>query len=171
MSEEYIINANTGNILNMDIYWQDEVQINVDMGLVFVKSGEKEINNYVQNVAKPEIANFVKNEAEPLVSHIIKDQARPIIKTYLEQDILTEIDDYIVDEKIPQLENIVDTKIVEIHTIKNDVELLAENCATYSEISEQNVLLSQQSIEQTKQWAEMAEAANYRVIIRDWSVE
>ena len=45
MSEEYIISANTGNVLNMDIYWQDEVLINIDMGLVFVKSGEKEINN------------------------------------------------------------------------------------------------------------------------------
>ena len=60
--------------------------------------------------------------------------------------------------------------IWEINAIKNEVNVLAETCATYSEISEQNMISSQQSVENARQWAEIAEAANYRVIIRDWSV-
>ena len=57
--ETIITNINDCSEIN--IYYQDEINLEVDVSLLYIKSGQKEIENYVEHVSKPEINNYIDN--------------------------------------------------------------------------------------------------------------
>lgn len=97
-----IIDVNIGDQV-LEVFWQDEVELNLDMDLMYIKSGQKEIQDYVDNVSKPEINDYVETEAEPLVSRIVTEIAEPTVNEYLETTVKPEIDNYVEDKK-PELQ-------------------------------------------------------------------
>ena len=44
----------------IEVLFQDEVSLDIDCGLRYIKSGKKEIDNYVENTAKQEINNVIE---------------------------------------------------------------------------------------------------------------
>lgn len=90
----------------IEVFWQDEVELNLDLNLMYIKSGEQEIKNYVDNVSKPEIDNYIKTEAKPIVSEVVVQIAEPTVNEYLETETKPAIDEYFNDKK-PEIEDLV----------------------------------------------------------------
>ncbi len=90
--ETIITNINDCSEIN--IYYQDEINLEVDVSLLYIKSGQKEIENYVEHVSKPEINNYIDNYAKPIVSEVIDNIATPQIDDYLNNKTKPAITDY-----------------------------------------------------------------------------
>ena len=89
-----IIDANIADGATIEVYWQDEVSLDVDVALMYVKSGQKEIDAYVQNVSKPDIDNYINTEAKPIVSEVVVDIAEPLVYEYIENTVKPDIDEF-----------------------------------------------------------------------------
>lgn len=76
---------------NLDVWWQDEVQLNIDVPLVYIKSGEEEIQNYVDNYALPEIRACTAEQKQE-------------IRTYVNDDLKTEMHTYVQEQLTPELD-------------------------------------------------------------------
>lgn len=87
------------NAIEMEVYYQDEVSLDTDLSLLYIKSGEKEIENYVETVSKPEIANYTNEYAKPIVTQIVNDTAEPLVEEYIEGTVKPSIDTY-TNEKL-----------------------------------------------------------------------
>ena len=77
-----IIDVNIGDQV-LEVYWQDEVELNLDMNLMYIKSGQKEIQDYVDNVSKPEIDNYIETQAKPIVAEVVTQIAEPTVNEEL----------------------------------------------------------------------------------------
>lgn len=100
-----IIDVNIGDQV-LEVYWQDEVELNLDMNLMYIKSGQKEIQDYVDNVSKPEIDNYIETEAKPIVTEVVNTIAEPLVNEYIETETKPSIDEYVNGLK-PSLQNYV----------------------------------------------------------------
>ena len=87
------------NAIEMEVYYQDEVSLDTDLSLFYIKSGEKEIENYVENVSKPDIANYINEYAKPIVTQLVNDLAEPLVEEYVEGTVKPDIDTY-TNEKL-----------------------------------------------------------------------
>ena len=101
-----IIDVNIGDQV-LEVYWQDEVELNLDMNLMYIKSGQKEIQDYVDNVSKPEIDNYIETQAKPIVAEVVTQIAEPTVNEYLETVTKPSINEY-VDGLKPDLQTYVD---------------------------------------------------------------
>lgn len=97
-----IIDVNIGDS-TLEVFWQDEVELNLDMALMYIKSGEAEIQKYVDEVSKPEISNYVETEAKPLVTQIINEIAEPTVMEYIDGTVKPDLDEY-ADSLKPELQ-------------------------------------------------------------------
>lgn len=82
------------NAIEMEVYYQDEVSLDTDLSLFYIKSGEKEIEGYVENKAKPEIDNYIETYAKPIVSEVVDNIATPIIDEYFEGTVKPSITEF-----------------------------------------------------------------------------
>ena len=97
--------------LNINFVPKDEIKVYYGTGahvdnnasVFFIKSGQKEIDDYVDAVSKPEISDYVETEAKPLVTQIVNEIAEPTVAAYIEGTVKPEIDEYIEDKK-PELQ-------------------------------------------------------------------
>lgn len=76
---------------NLDVWWQDEVQLNIDVPLVYIKSGEEEIQNYVDNYALPEIRACAAEQKQE-------------IGTYVHDDLKSEMQNFVQEQLVPELD-------------------------------------------------------------------
>lgn len=76
---------------NLDVWWQDEVQLNIDVPLVYIKSGEEEIQNYVDNYALPEIRACAAEQKQE-------------IGTYVHDDLKSEMQNFVQEQLTPELD-------------------------------------------------------------------
>lgn len=95
------LSINTASSQEVQVYWQDEVELNLDVELMYIKSGQAEIKNYVETVAKPDIEDYVKEEAVPLVAKIVHEISEPVVEDYVENTIKPEISSY-ADEQMAE---------------------------------------------------------------------
>lgn len=51
MQENMVINLVDSQ--SIEVYWQDEVVLDLDVELMYIKSGQDEIKHYVMNVSMP----------------------------------------------------------------------------------------------------------------------
>ena len=93
-----IIDVNIGDQV-LEVFWQDEVELNLDMDLMYIKSGQKEIQDYVDNVSKPEINSYIETEAKPIVTEVVNTIAEPLVEEYIEGTVKPDIDTY-TNEKL-----------------------------------------------------------------------
>lgn len=118
-----IIDVNIGDS-TLEVFWQDEVELNLDLNLMYIKSGQKEIQDYVDNVSKPEISNYVETEAKPLVSQIVEEIAEPTVMEYIEGTVKPDLDEY-ADSLKPDLQEYV----TQAQTYANNSQSSAEASA------------------------------------------
>ena len=95
------LSINTAASQDIEVYWQDEVELNLDVELMYIKSGQAEIKKYVETVAKPDIEDYVKEEAVPLVTKIVHEISEPVVEDYVENTIKPEISSY-ADEQMAE---------------------------------------------------------------------
>ena len=57
---ENIVSVNCVETQNIEVYWQDEVVLNLDVELMYVKSGQTEIKEYTDKEILPELKNYKK---------------------------------------------------------------------------------------------------------------
>lgn len=57
---ENIVSVNCIETQNIEVYWQDEVVLNLDVELMYVKSGQTEIKEYTDKEILPELKNYKK---------------------------------------------------------------------------------------------------------------
>jgi chemotaxis protein histidine kinase CheA len=94
LNEDAILDINTGQPAKLDVLFQDEVQLDINVPLFYIKSGEEEIKQYVDEVAKPEIDVYVENKKDVIteaaangVDTINKatENAEQILNNYIEE--------------------------------------------------------------------------------------
>lgn len=76
---------------SVELLWQQEVVLDIDATLFYIKSGEKEIQTYVETVAKPDIENFTRQFAAPIVADVVTKQSATLINSYVESTTKPEI--------------------------------------------------------------------------------
>ena len=86
------------NIAQIDVYWQDEVTLDLDASLMYIVSGQKEIQDYVDNKSKPEIDEYIETSAKPIVAEVVDQIATPIIDEYFEETVKPSISDFAEQE-------------------------------------------------------------------------
>ncbi len=73
-----IISTNIDDSSTIELYWQDEVQLDLDIAIKHIRSGKQEINDYVNNISKPDIMNYTDNIAKPVILQTVKDVMNPL---------------------------------------------------------------------------------------------
>lgn len=82
------------NIAQIDVYWQDEVTLDLDASLMYIVSGQKEIQDYVDNKSKPEIDEYIQDYAKPIVAEVVDQIATPVIDEYFEGTVKPSITEF-----------------------------------------------------------------------------
>lgn len=93
------ININLVQKDEIKVFYETEAHIDNKASVLFIKSGEVEIQKYVDEVSKPEIDNYIETEAKPIVSEVVVQIAEPTINEYLTNTTKPEIDEYVDDLK------------------------------------------------------------------------
>ena len=86
---------------NIEVLLQEEVQLDINVPLFYIKSGEEEIQAYVDNHAKPQLDEFTSAKKQELENkgEEIRQKAK------------SDIDDYVKTTTKPQIENFVEENI------------------------------------------------------------
>lgn len=117
LNEDAILDINTGQPAKLDVLFQDEVQLDINVPLFYIKSGEEEIKQYVDEVAKPEIDVYVENKKDVIteaaangVDTINKatENAEQILNNYIEEVSKPEITSYVETTVKPELQSFAD---------------------------------------------------------------
>ena len=126
------VNVNqTEHVAQFDVYWQDEVTLNLDMSLMYIVSGQQELQDYVDKTAKPSLKEYIDGYTVPIVQEIVDDIARPVVKEYLE------------DNAKPAIEALTEEKILEINeAYAQSTEDYNANAAEKTEIVNQAAALA-----------------------------
>lgn len=88
--------------VNMDVAVSPQAEINVAVGdaaridvgeaINYIKSGQAEIQNYVDNTAKPDIYNYVENVSKPAINSYVNNTAKPAIDAYVTNTVEPQLD-------------------------------------------------------------------------------
>ena len=117
LNEDAILDINTGQPARLDVLFQDEVQLDINVPLFYIKSGEEEIKQYVDEVAKPEIDVYVENKegviAEAAANGVdtinkATENAEQILNNYIEEVSKPEITSYVETTVKPELQSFAD---------------------------------------------------------------
>ena len=159
-----------------DVLWQDEVNLNLDLNLMYIKSGQAEIQSYVNNVSKPEIDAYLNTQAEPIVADVSSRIVTPLIDDYVTQTSKPELDAF-VEAKKPELQayvssaqeqaNLATEQAETAVAAKNESASLAENAQASASAAEQSSLSAAAaqnnaaaSAAQAQEFAEQASSAS-----------
>ena len=81
--------------------------IDVGAQLLYIKSGQKEIADYVDGTAKPNIDNYVKTNSYPKINSYIDGTAKPNIDNYVKTNSYPKINNYVDGTAKPNIDNYV----------------------------------------------------------------
>ena len=79
--ESYITIIDRTSSHKIDVLFQEEVQLDINVPLFYIKSGEEEVSHYVETVCKPAVAEFVENQKNNTFKHIEEYTNNTAIKT------------------------------------------------------------------------------------------
>lgn len=144
-------------ITHIDVCWQDEVTMNLDLSLMYILSGQKEIQDYVNQTSKPEIDNYIEIQAKPIVSDVIEEIATPTINEYFEGTVKASISEF-AEKEMAEYAQIASASAQEATEISNRMDTVISefNNASDELLSEveQTVSQSSENVKISKVWAE-----------------
>lgn len=79
--ESYITIVDRASSHKIDVLFQEEVQLDINVPLFYIKSGEEEVKHYVEKICKPAVAEFVENQKNNTIKHIDEYTNNTAIKT------------------------------------------------------------------------------------------
>ncbi len=164
---EQTINVNLVKDDAIQVYYEENAHIDNNASLLFIKSGEAEIQKYVDTVSKPEISDYVETQAKPLVSQIVNEIAKPTVDEYIENTIIPEINeitDTIISPLVNSAQTAASTAIAQA-TTATTMANEASASATSAENSASSATLSAQTaVEQASVATVKAQAAETSAI-------
>ena len=109
---ENIIVLNSGQ--KIEVLFQDEVSLDIDCSLRYIKSGQKEIQDYVENVSKKQLDSTIEtalttmdNQVRQCIedaSNAAKEAASETINNEM-KEVESKIQDYVSGEIIPEIDS------------------------------------------------------------------
>ena len=117
VKEDAIWDVNTGQAAKLEVLFQDEVRLDINVSLVYIKSGEEEIKQYVDEVAKPELDVCVENKKDVIaeaaddgvdVINKAAENSERILNSYVEEVGKPEITSYAETTVKPELQSFAD---------------------------------------------------------------
>ena len=117
VKEDAIWDVNTGQAAKLEVLFQDEVRLDINVSLVYIKSGEEEIKQYVDEVAKPELDVCVENKKDVIVEaaddgvdviNKAAENSERILNSYVEEVGKPEITSYAETTVKPELQSFAD---------------------------------------------------------------
>ena len=117
VKEDAIWDVNTGQSAKLEVLFQDEVRLDINVSLVYIKSGEEEIKQYVDEVAKPELDVCVENKKDVIaeaaddgvdVINKAAENSERILNSYVEEVGKPEITSYAETTVKPELQSFAD---------------------------------------------------------------
>lgn len=133
VNEEAGITVFNGTGQKIEVLFQEEVQLDINVPLFYIKSGEEEIQAYVNNHAKPELDEYTEAKKQEITKH--SDESLEKISDKTAADIeaaKNQIDSYVTGMANPAVQQYAD------ETIKPQLESFvteAENSATAAAFS------------------------------------
>lgn len=133
VNEEAGITVFNGTGQKIEVLFQEEVQLDINVPLFYIKSGEEEIQAYVNNHAKPELDEYTAAKKQEITKH--SDESLEKISDKTAADIeaaKNQIDGYVTGMANPAVQQYAD------ETIKPQLESFvteAENSATAAAFS------------------------------------
>ena len=104
IKENVVLDVDTEKSSSLEVLFQDEIQLEFNVPLIYVKSGEEDIKQYVENVVKPDFAVYVNDRkaaiataAEAGVDDIAaaEKSAENDLDAFLQEEIKTELNNYV----------------------------------------------------------------------------
>ena len=112
-----ILDISTQRRAELEVLFQEEVQLDINVPLFYIKSGEEDINNYVERTAKPAIDGYVEEKNGALeqaardgVEAIgeAQEEAKSGLEVYVDGTVKPVIDTYAETAVKPELQSFAD---------------------------------------------------------------
>lgn len=106
INDEATIEVFNGFGQKIEVLLQEEVQLDVNVPLFYIKSGEEEVQAYVDNHAKPQIKEYAEIKKLEIDEKTAEDieQAKENIETFVKEEVNPSIQEYADTEIRPQLD-------------------------------------------------------------------
>lgn len=140
MTEDIVWDVCTGQSAEVEVLFQQQVQMDVDVSLFYIKSGEDDIRIYVEETIKPDIAVYVDDQkkivdeaAQSGVTAVEKAEtaARNNLTVYTEDSIKPSLDAYVETVLKPDFQSFAadETEAFDVNAAAKTalVDLAAEN--------------------------------------------
>ncbi len=117
LNNDVVLDINTGRQAKWEVLFQEEVRLEAEVSLFYIKSGQEDIQQYVDEKAKPQIDVYTedkKAEIEALTDKGAKeinqgaDNAQQILINYVENTSKPEINLYAAETVKPTLQSFAD---------------------------------------------------------------
>lgn len=177
VNEENGITVFNGTGQKIEVLFQEEVQLDINVPLFYIKSGEEEIQAYVNNHAEPELDEYTKIKKQEVSEHTGKNIEKISEKTA--EDIETvkkEINIYIENTAEPALQQYTGETIKpQLETIVSEAETAAGNAAASAEDAQNSSVSASSFATQAESSASIASAsaetaAGFVETARKWAV-
>ena len=179
VKEDAIWDVNTGQSAKLEVLFQDEVRLDINVSLVYIKSGEEEIKQYVDEVAKPELDVCVENKKDVIaeaaddgvdVINKAAENSERILNSYVEEVGKPEITSYAETTVKPELQSFADgleeafdnnaaEKTAAVNALAEQAEASASSAADTAEIWAVGSI-EEQPAGSAKYWAEKISPEN-----------
>lgn len=112
-----ILDISTQRRAELEVLFQEEVQLDINAPLFYIKSGEENINNYVERTAKPALDSYVE-EKKGVIEQAARDGVEAIgeaqeeagagLEAYVDGTVKPVIDAYVDTTAKPELQSFTD---------------------------------------------------------------
>ena len=121
---------------NLDVWWQDEVQLNIDVPLVYIKSGEEEIQNYVDNYALPEIRACAAEQKQEIGTYV-HDDLKSEMQNFVQEQLTPELDLY--KQATEEAAGKAGRYVIQSENAAGEAEVFAQQAATAAQAADSSV--------------------------------
>lgn len=94
MENEYIVPVMPAVQSDIEVYWQDEVTLDLDVYLIYIKSGQNEVKKYTEEVIKPDIQEYTKSYIKPILEEAVNREVQPAVDSYVDEVIKPDIENF-----------------------------------------------------------------------------
>ena len=179
VKEDAIWDVNTGQSAKLEVLFQDEVRLDINVSLVYIKSGEEEIKQYVDEVAKPELDVCVENKkdviaeaaddgvdvinkaaenSERILNSYVEEVGKPEITSYAETTVKSELQSF-ADGLEEAFDNNAAEKTAAVNALAEQAEASASSAASSSSAAQTAASAAANSANEALKSADNAAAA------------
>lgn len=135
INEEAGVTVFNGTGQKIEVLFQEEVQLDIDVPLFYIKSGEEEIQAYVNNHAKPELNEYTGQKKQDISEQTAESLAQISEKTAEDIEMVKEkINTYVENTAEPALQHYADETVKpQLEAVVSEAENAAGNAAASAE--------------------------------------